>query len=196
MPKSAEENCHTFIAQAWNHLLLVPPTELLRLLTSAVKKHFSIAVSEHDIRHFLLAKADAGAVPIASATSATRRVLRRRLEVEVNSAGQMKGGKPRSFSIGGETRLVNSWKELLVDLCEIIASQNKADFPLVIEHIQGKRRRYFSNRPGNLTDARSVPGTNFFVEANLAANNIKSLCDALSQYFGYGPEVQLQFWSV
>jgi hypothetical protein len=196
MPENAAANRHTIIAKAWNHLLLVPSTELLGLVASAVKQHFNLDVSEHDVRHFLQAKADAGAVPLTSATSARRRVLRTHLEVDVNASGRMKGAKPRSFSIGEETRLVNSWKEMLVDVCGIVASQNKADFPRVVEHIHGKRRSYFSLRPDHLTDGRRVPGTNVFVEANLSANNIKSLCDTLSRYFGYGPEVQLQFWGV
>jgi len=83
---------------------------------------------------------------------------------------------------------------MLETLCAVIARQNPQEFPSVIQNIRGKRRIYFSVHENQLTKACKVPGTDIYVETNLSANNTKSLCDALSSYFGYGPVLVIEFF--
>jgi len=176
--------------------MLVPPPELLTLLVDATRSSFGADVSQEDVRHFVQTKADPQSGPIPKHFPSERKVFGWLIEVDVNASGSMNGAKPRSFSIGGESRLVKSWKGMLLDVCAIVAAQNAKNFEAVVNHIRGKRRSYFAYKSSNLTDGRQIRGTNIFVEVNLSANNIKSLCDALSRYFGYGSEIPMQFWNV
>ncbi len=186
------ESTEKYILSSWRRLILDPPNAILDVIIEDVERQHRIRVRANDVTAFLkthvtLPDADE-VVPLAQ----PHKILDYPVWVDVNHDGPFKGKRPHWFKIAQKQRFVKSWKDLLLECSAFIAEDNPNHFDNVLHKICGGRRNYFSKRRSSLQDGRLVKGTDIYVETNLSANNIMSLCNALSVYFGYGPKIVVQ----
>ncbi|HAV42553.1 TPA: restriction endonuclease subunit R [bacterium] len=114
-------------------------------------------------------------------------------EVTIIKEGPSEGekiytGKSISAFTFKETRyVVKTWKELLIQICDIIAATHRDRFEQVLNLI-GRKRPYFSRNQNELRAPERIEGTDIYVEINLSANSIVKLSRDVLSLFGYTKE--------
>ena len=89
-----------------------------------------------------------------------------------------------SFIFQGAKYDVRTWKDLLLQLCNIIFSTHRNNFEQVL-NLTGRKRPYFTRRPDELRSPCQINGTDIFVEINLSSNSIVKLSREVIALFGY-----------
>jgi len=77
-----------------------------------------------------------------------------------------------------------SWKQLLVKFVEEIYSLHNQEFDTIIS-VSGKKRPYFTKNNNELRSPEKISNSDYFVEANLSANNIVSIIKDVLKVFNY-----------
>jgi hypothetical protein len=181
------------ILKTWVSIVLNPPDDFVKLLTTETKKQTNILPSKKDIIFFLRNIARQSTVNrIQQKTKNERKIFNEVITVSASHCDSYKDESPKCFCFGGEKHPAHEWKSLLLSLCCLVAKENLANFDQVTEGIVGPKRKYFSKKGLLFHSPHKVEGTNVYVETNLSANNIKALCDAIYKFFGYGREIELE----
>ncbi len=94
------------------------------------------------------------------------------------------GKKPKSFTFLGQPIEVKKWKDVLTNVCNILAKARENDFEKVLE-LKGRKRLYFSKNPDDLKEPKQVIGTDIYVETNFNASNLYSIILKVLKAFGY-----------
>ncbi len=101
------------------------------------------------------------------------------------------GKKPRTFTFLGQTQKVRKWKEILTNVCNLLAEHKAGEFEKVLD-LTGRKRRYFSRNPEDLKEPRIVSGTDIYVETNFNAQNLINIAYKVLKAFGFEKE-DIQF---
>ncbi|HBK23767.1 MAG TPA: hypothetical protein DDZ60_15095 [Planktothrix sp. UBA10369] len=110
---------------------------------------------------------------------------------ETSNKVDSKGKKISAFIFQGSKYEVNSWKELLITVCNLMKSNHEGEFENVLT-LKGRKRFYFSNDPNQLTSSEQIQGTNIYVEINFTSNQIVKNVKNILALFGY-PENSISF---
>ncbi len=94
------------------------------------------------------------------------------------------GKKPLSFSFLGKTQEVKYWKDILIGLVSILWKKHP-DLIHKAVSISGRTRKYFSKKPDELKEPKSIEGSDYFVESNFNPKNTITVCKKLIKAFGY-----------
>jgi hypothetical protein len=89
-----------------------------------------------------------------------------------------------SFTLMGKKHEVDSWKGMLLKVCEIVAQKYQDDFDTVLT-LLGTNREYFSRNPYELLTCEKIPGTGMYVDVNLSAVGVVVLSHRILSLFGY-----------
>ena len=181
----------------WNALIATPPEKFIDLLMERASNATAEPLLREDALRFLAKQIKPLRLPKNIPDLPKREVKHRTIMIGSGADGKYCGTKIRSFTFNGRKHTVarQTWKQALLDLCELIAKDNMREFDNDnILNVGGRARIYFTKHKESLTDPREIPGTDFFVETNLSANNIKLLCDKLCWYFGYGDALECSFY--
>ncbi len=89
-----------------------------------------------------------------------------------------------AFAFLGEQHKVNSWNEMLLKLCQIIAARHKDDIEMVLR-LRGEHEGSFSNNQYELLTSVRIPGTELYVNADLDDTVVNALAYELIELFGY-----------
>ena len=124
-----------------------------------------------------------------------RALYREVVLVRTNHNGPWKNKKPKALNFGKHKLFVRGWTDALQKLCDKIAFENPADFPLVLTCIGYEERPYFGSEDEMHGNCRpyQVGHTDIYVRCGLTANNHKELYDALCVVFGYDP-LAVELW--
>lgn len=95
-----------------------------------------------------------------------------------------KGKSISAFQFGKKEYEVQSWKNLLIALTDIIYALYKSEFEKVLG-LKGRNRPYFTYNKNDLRNPQKISNTNIFVETNLSADSIVKICYRLLAVFGY-----------
>jgi len=90
----------------------------------------------------------------------------------------------KSFTFKGRRYPVNTWKDLLVNLLNIIFGDKSEQFDRVFA-LRGPRKPYFSKNKGDLRAPRRIANSEIYVETNFNANKIVEISKQLLTIFGY-----------
>ena len=89
-----------------------------------------------------------------------------------------------SFTLMGKKHQVDSWKGMLLKICEIVALEHQDGFDRVLTML-GTNREYFSRNPYELLICEKIPGTEMYVDVNLSAVGVVVLSHRVLSLFGY-----------
>mgnify|MGYP005810388861 CR=1 FL=1 len=89
-----------------------------------------------------------------------------------------------SFVFKGTKYEVKSWKDMLVQICNIMLASHRDGFEQVL-NLVGRKRPYFTRNQNELRSPEIINGTDIYVETNLSANSILKLAIDLLSLFGY-----------
>lgn len=161
-------------AQGKTRIGLINGEELLDLLikhrVGVIEKTFSVATLDDDWWGELLGKGTAVEPPLISVQAAPEPATQ-----TPHPADDPTGHKPVHFSLEGTTYPTNSWANLLVQVCSLLAAQYPDTFPARVLPIRGRKRDYFAKSPDLLFKSVRVGNTDLWVEVNLSAKNILKL---------------------
>jgi len=93
------------------------------------------------------------------------------------------GRSIHAFELAGQKIPVGSYKELLLEVSRILQEQDLNRFETVAPQIRG-RGAYFSNNADDLRLSRKLPRGRLFIETNMNANLIVTVCRRLAEAFG------------
>jgi len=100
--------------------------------------------------------------------------------------------KPIFCTVLGNTYPVNTWKEVLLTTCKVLASRHPNTFLQQAMKIRGQKRQYIADRSEGMRRPEPIGDTGLWVETNLSARDIRRITDRLLTAFGYNiqdPEV-------
>lgn len=80
---------------------------------------------------------------------------------------------------------------MLFKLSEEIAILHKKDLDKLLT-LKGTKRPYFTRDQNELRSPEMIKGTDIFVECNLGANSIVSLCEDVLGLFGYADDLKIE----
>ncbi len=196
--KEKERTIKTAIPRAWDQLLQEPDEQLLKLIADRVEKLCGHRPEDQILAEFLttrislepsLGRTPEKSPPILQMPPGPRRA---RLSAPGRQQ-QYTHTKPTEFSFGGERRAVSTYKEILLGVCEILRGAHPRELERVLS-LRGRKRDYFSRDFKAMQSPKQIAGTGVYVETNLSANSIVSLCDDLLALFGHRPsELKIEF---
>ncbi|WP_316968377.1 hypothetical protein [Candidatus Methanocrinis alkalitolerans] len=82
---------------------------------------------------------------------------------------------------------VDSWRNMLLKICDIMQESHKDQFEKVLT-LSGRKRPYFTKNPGELRSSERIKGTDIYVEINLSANMIVRISKNIISLFGYADD--------
>ena len=101
-----------------------------------------------------------------------------------------KKSRPATFVFLDNQAKVNSWNDILIQMCGLISQLQPQAFNKVLELRRSQRPGarwpyFFSRSSDDLRKSKSIPNSDLFVEVDLRATTIVELCYRLVHLFGY-----------
>jgi hypothetical protein len=185
------------LPEAWNTLINSEDETLIDVFNSYVEKISGFRADPQDLANFLAKIKPQLIISEEPTISVSKRRVKGVLPSEKISKPTAyvrtgyTGKSIKSFTLNNKRYEVNSWKSLLMTVCTQVYELNKKDFTKVLS-LKGRKRPYFTLDANELRVPEKIRGTNIFVETNLSANSIVSLCEDVLSLFGYKNSLQIE----
>jgi len=162
------------LKEAWQKLLSRPPEALVKLINDHFERLSGYRAEERLITKYLSAW---------SRGDACEEIID--LKEPVAAAGRSyEGQRIRSFAFKGQNREVESWNQLLVKLCGLLAAAHHQDLEKLLWHAVDNKF-FFRDNPEELRLPMNIEGTNIFVETALNADDTVKVALSILKAFGY-----------
>ena len=96
--------------------------------------------------------------------------------------------KPTGFTLLDQPHSADSWRGLLVGVCEVLAQHHGAGFAPVVFEVKGKKRQYIAPNPEGMIGPAQIPGTDLWVETNQSAVSVQRVVERLLVALGHAPD--------
>ena len=185
------------LPKAWDLLVSEPDELLVELLAEQVERISEISPDSSLVRSFILDKVTRTsdrflAEPTPPAQRVPARSVHRAEPVPQISTGKGTrltgsaiGKKPVSFRLLGTEHSVNTWKDILQTLSEVMYGQTPAEFGEKVPRLRGSSRVYYTRNGGDLDEPRPIGSSGWFVETKFHANAMLDQCYNLLHLFGH-----------
>jgi len=173
------------LPKAWNKLISEPDELLIDLIAENTEKLCGHKPDHSTVEDFISAN-------ISKIEVFHRPKIERKLRPPIRKVGVGKIesyiGKSVTAFIFKNTRYeVRFWKDILIQICNLMSSIHRNNFERVLS-LQGRKRPYFTKNANELRIPEKIEGTEIFVEINLSANSIVKMCLDVLSLFGYSEE--------
>lgn len=186
------------LSQAWNTLVSSEDESFIDLFNNTLEKISGYRAESEEIAEFLAKNR----TKLLILEEQPTQVLRRAREVEVQPSTEEErtsnyvrsgftGKGISAFVFYNKKYEARSWKQLLLGVCDEINNLHKKDFEKVLS-LKGRKRPYFTKNANELRVPEKIKGTDIFVETNLSANSIVSLCEDVISLFGYKDSLKIE----
>jgi restriction system protein len=95
--------------------------------------------------------------------------------------------KPTGFTLLGQSYSVDSWRGVLLGVCEALAQEHGNAFAPAAFGVRGKKRQYVAPSPDGMINPAQIPGTELWVEANQSATSVQRVVERLLVALGHNP---------
>jgi restriction system protein len=95
--------------------------------------------------------------------------------------------KPTGFTLLGQSYSVDSWRDVLLGVCEALAQEHGETFAPAAFEVRGKKRQYVAPVPDGMINPAQIPGTDLWVEANQSATSVQRVVERLLGALGNEP---------
>lgn len=106
--------------------------------------------------------------------------------------GKKAGQKPTGFVLFGETYEVDTWRGLLLKVCEVLAQLHPDNFAEVAVTVKGRTRQHIAPSPNGMINPMAIAGTDLWLEANQSKRSALRVVELALEAFGHEPS-ELQF---
>ncbi len=167
------------LSEAWNRIISAADETLLELISDMTESLCGYKPDSEVLDTFLARHRDQFLLPVEVGRKIPKGKPRPRIRSESYT-----GRSVSDFRFLGQEYKIRSWKELLLQLSEIVITRHKDEANEVLA-LRGSKRPYYTRNANELRSPKKIPGTDIFVEANLSSNSIVRLCLSLIALFGY-----------
>lgn len=87
----------------------------------------------------------------------------------------------------GQPYPADSWRGVLLGVCEALAQRHGAAFAPAVFEVKGKKRQYVAPSPEGMISPAQIAGTELWVEANQSAASVQKLVKRLLVALGHEP---------
>ncbi len=171
---------------AWDKLIKEPDELLVELIAETTEKLCGYKPDSNTVAEFLHSYSEKNEKIVLEPSKSTLHPHSKKLAVPYRK--EIYTGKSiASFVFKGTRYEVRSWRDMLMEICNIMVNAHRNSFEQVL-NLVGRKRPYFTKSPGELRSPERVNGTDIYVEVNLSANSIVKLSRDILALFGYGPD--------
>lgn len=170
------------LPKAWNIILTDPDEIFIELLRETTENICGYRPEIEGVEKFIVENKDR----LLISTIPSGKIVPRVGPKEIISKSYT-GKSIIAFSFINKQYKVHTWKDLLIQLVNVLYKLHSADFNKVL-NLKGRKRPYFSYIEKDLRAPKKISNTNIFVETNLSANNIVRICRDLLKIFGYSKD--------
>ncbi len=173
------------LPKAFEKMISEPDQKLVELLAEKVEKICGYKPSERTVENYL-AEIETNFNKNLR-VSVAKQEISKKSTIEKNTINEKisyTNRKISSFIFKNKFYEVNSWKEFLIKIIEILVQDHKNEFEKVLE-LKGKKRPYFSENKKDLRIPYRIKNTKVYVETNLSANAIVAIIKKVISLFGY-----------
>ncbi len=178
------------LPKAWEKVLSEPEKWLHEVLAQATNELCGYTPDEETIKKFITSQIDAKAniasilKPKEQAAPEQEKVTAPEPKKAAVRKDEYTGKSVVSFTLKGKEHKVDSWKGMLLKVCELVAQENQEHFDTVLT-LLGTNREYFSRNPYELLTCEKIPGTQIYVDVNLSPVGVVVLSHRVLALFGY-----------
>jgi hypothetical protein len=170
------------LSKAWKQILSEPEKWLYDILAVVTEELCGYKPEREIVENFLALEIDAKA-EIPSTLKPKSATPPKEIKAAVKKEDFI-GKSIVSFSLGETKYEVKSWKEMLLNVCEVVAAKHREAFEIVLT-LSGPNGEYFSVNPYKLLTCEKIPGTEMYVDVNLSDLGVVALSHRVLSLFGY-----------
>lgn len=197
--KQKKEIIKKTLPEAWNTLINSEDETFIDLFNDLVEKKSGFRADPQEIVEFLSKIKSQLIISEEPTTPIVRKRVKKiegvPAEVEQKTSAYVRTGYTgksiTSFTFNNKKYAVNSWKNLLRTICEQVYYLHSKDFAKVLS-LKGTKKPYFTLNANELRLPEKIEGTNIYVETNLSANSITSLCEDVLSLFGHKNSLKIE----
>ena len=168
------------LPKAWNKIIEGPDETLLELIAETTEKLCGHKPDHQTVESFIASDTQKIIFPTIPRPPVITSIRRREVEAEETYTNK----SISSFTFKGRRYEVNSWKDMLVQICNIMLATHRDRFDQVL-NLKGRKRPYFTRNPNELRSPEKIPGTDIYVEVNQSSNSIVRFSIDILSLFGY-----------
>jgi len=106
---------------------------------------------------------------------------------QAKSSETYTGKKVQAFTFRQKRYEVNSWRQAMIEILELLRNHDQALFERQSVTMVGRKRPYITPNSSELRHSHRISGTNLYVEFNLSSQMIANLCINLAAKMGFEP---------
>lgn len=96
------------------------------------------------------------------------------------------GYKPTGFTLFGTHYEVHRWREMLLQVCELLAKRHgEAHFAALATQVTGTTRQYVRNTSEGMINPAAIPGTQLWIETNQSSRSVLWVIAQIMDALGY-----------
>ena len=172
------------LPKAWNKLIKEADENLIGLLAETTEKLCGYKPDQATAEDFLASYVQKMEI---SVTASKQGISRERIKIaksKFREGESYTGESISSFTFKGTKYEVKTWKDMLIQICNIMLATHRDRFEQVL-NLVGRKRPYFTKTPNELRIPERINGTDIYIEVNLGANSIVKLSRDVLSLFGY-----------
>jgi len=172
------------LPKAWNKLIKEADENLIGLLAETTEKLCGYKPDQATAEDFLASYVQKMEI---SVTASKQGISRERIKIaksQFREGESYTGESISSFTFKGTKYEVKTWKDMLIQICNIMLATHRDRFEQVL-NLVGRKRPYFTKTPNELRIPERINGTDIYIEVNLGANSIVKLSRDVLSLFGY-----------
>ena len=173
------------LPKAWSKIIEDSDEDLIELIAETTEKLCGYKPEYATVERFItsnLPKVDYSSIPKPHVvTTRSTGTTSKRTKETIESYAYM---SISSFVLNGTRYEVKSWKDMLIQICNILLATHRDKFKQVLS-LKGRKRPYFARNPDELREPKMLNGTDIYIETNLSANGIVKRSRDVLSLFGY-----------
>ena len=186
------------IAEAWKQIIETPDDLLVDLISETTERICGFKPEPGLVEQFLARRIQAPLDSTPSREEPARRTPIAPASISSTSTTTIvqpqeidgKNSRPVAFVFLDNQSRVNSWNDILIQLCSLINRLHSQEFDKVLEIRRSQRTGTkwpysFSRSPDDLRKPKNIPTSDIYAEVDLRATTIIGLCYRLVELFGY-----------
>jgi len=170
------------IPKAWEKIITEPDDLLVELLAETTEKLCGYKPDNDVIEKFLMEVSKGTTKPYKMEISTRKKLSPDHISHQ--RPGGFTGKSIVAFTFKGKRYPVRSWKEMLIEITDLMLSAHREQFNKVL-NLRGRKRPYFTRNSNELRVPERINNTDIYVETNLNANAIVRLSKDIISIFGY-----------
>ncbi len=175
------------VLKAWNEIVSEPDEFLIDLINKTTEKLCGYKAEDKLIEHFISNHKEQ--FLISELQSPIRRhepYRRERIKPKTSFRPQFNFIRKSitAFTFKDSRYEIRYWRELLIELCKILADTHGNEFNKVLS-LRWGRSAYFTYNKNEVTAPGKIRNTRIYVETNFNANRTVKICYQLLAEFGY-----------